>query len=175
MRQLLSFSDPGCRASFYRATLCYCGMKGPMRCIEWWHCRRSSLTPVTANHLCFTFWVFLHTSGTAEVMIFKFLPSRPYQVLTLWWQTTPPPADIWPTKSRHFRWPWVVFKVIQLLQYFSNAIFVQFASVNTISTHLARSLCDRWASCLDVDLLTIVDVCSFVGCVRPVCRTQLYS
>jgi len=29
-------------------------------------------------------------------------------------------SDIWPIKSRHFRWPWMIFRVIRLSQTFSN-------------------------------------------------------
>jgi len=41
--------------------------------------------------------------------------------------------DIWPIKSRRFRWPWVTFKPFQL-----RFFIYGWAAVNEISTDIAR-------------------------------------
>jgi len=61
---------------------------------------------------------------------------------------------MWPIKWRQFRRPWVAFKVVHLLQVFSNGIF--HTAVQQLTkfelTRVARSLCERLVDFILVSL-----------------------
>jgi len=69
---------------------------------------------------------------------------------------------IWPIDSCHFQRPWMILKVIRLLQELSNAIrrtFVRHFARFQLTQRVARSLGDSWASCLEHSVVALCRAC----------------